>query len=129
MKKGIISITILSFLSFVGCGYTTESINPNDYNKYEKENGQPSGIYVMSNDSVKYYFVAQQYNIDNDTLFGKGVQVINNSEIPFEGNIPINRIRSIIVKEPDRSYIVIGFVTIVVPITILLYWAITWNNN
>lgn len=129
MKKEIISIANLSFLNLIGCGYTTETINPNEYDKYEKENGQPSGIYVMSEDSVKYHFVGQEYSIVNDTLFGRGVQLTNGSEIPFDGNIPINKIKSISVEEPDRGYIVVGFLTIVVPVTLLLYWAITWDNN
>lgn len=129
MKRKIISITILSFFNFIGCGHTTEVINPTEYNEYEKENGQPSGIVVVLNDSVKYHFNSKEYSIDNDTLFGKGVEVINDSEIPFDGNIPMNRIKSISVEETNKSYVFIGFLTIVVPITILLYWAISFNSN
>jgi len=129
VKKEIILITILSFLNLMGCGYTTETISPNEYNKFEKENGQPSGIFVVLSDSARYHFNAQEYRIDNDTLFGEGVQVINDSEIPFNENIPINKIISISVEEPNKIYVFIGFITIVVPISILLYWAITWNNN
>ena len=84
---------------------------------------------MVLSDSARYHFNSQEYSIDNDTLYGEGVQVINDSEIPFDGNIPINEIVSISVEEPNKIYVFIGFITIVVPITILLYWAISWNSN
>ncbi|MDH3267397.1 MAG: hypothetical protein OEM46_00945 [Ignavibacteria bacterium] len=129
MRIEVITITILSFLNFISCGYRIESFNPNEYNEFEKENGKPSEICVELNDSVKYHFADWGYNILNDTLYGNGIQVINDSDITVNGKIPINEVKSISVERPNRGYYFIGFLTIVVPIAILISWAIAWNNN
>jgi len=129
MRKEFITITILSFLNFISCGYTIESLNPTEYNEFEKDNGKSSEIYVELNDSVKYHFADSGYNILNDTLYGNGTQVINDTNITFNGKIPINEVKSISVESPNRGYYFIGFLTIVVPIAILISWAIAWNNN
>jgi hypothetical protein len=129
MRKEVITVTILSFLNFVSCGYTTESLNPNEFNDFEKENGKPSEIYVELNDSMKYYFSDGDYNILNDTLYGDGTQVTNDSDLILNRKIPISEVKSISVETPNRGYYFIGFLTIVVPIAILISWAITWNDN
>jgi len=129
MRKEVIAVTILSFLNIVSCGYTTESLNPDEYNEFEKANGKPSEIYVELNDSMKYYFSDGDYNILNDTLYGNGTQVMNDSDLTFNRRIPISEVKSISVEMPNRVYCLIGFLTIVVPIAILISWAIAWNDN
>jgi len=84
---------------------------------------------VELNDSMKYYFSDGDYNILNDTLYGNGTQVMNDSDLTFNRRIPISEVKSISVEMPNRVYCLIGFLTIVVPIAILISWAIAWNDN
>ena len=97
MKKIIITGSIISFLNFIGCALyeVTESLPPYEYIKYEQTEGKPKEIYVLTENESEYHFGYLGYNIVNDTLRGRGTQVVDGSEIPFNGSIPVEEIRII----------------------------------
>jgi hypothetical protein len=94
IKKILTSILVVSLLNLFGC-YTTEIVKPDEYVKYEEENGKPKDIYVNLNDSLKYHFYVWQFNKAGDTLFGQGNKISDNIEQPFKGNIQVENIESV----------------------------------
>lgn len=128
MKKIIISLTLLSFFNFYGC-FTSADIpkaaTPDNYIKYEQEEGKPSEIYVVTKDILTYHFEDSGYNIVNDTLFGEGAEVVDavGTEIPFKGNIPIQNIANIQWTETDVAGLILRWFCVTVLLLVLIGYA------
>ena len=103
MKKIIISLTLISFFNFIGCSSIQHTFfTANEYVDYEKENGKPKEIWVFTNDTLTYHFADWGYNVVNDTLKGKGTQVVDGDEVPYQGSIPLQDISEI--ETTDQGY-------------------------
>ena len=63
--------------------------------EYEYSGGIPSDILVRLNNLKEYRFATGGYVIKEDSLYGKGFELVNDSHQPFEGTIPLSQIESI----------------------------------
>ena len=100
IKKILISLVIISFLNYLGC-YTSEIITKNEIDQGTKKINLKEVISISTKDYKSYSFGANQYQIQNDTLFGTGVITKLGKQIPFKGKIAMNDIVSIEQKSTD----------------------------
>ena len=70
-KKYIICFLILSILNFTGCTYL-EVINKEDVDEGRAEINFSDELYLTTKDFTRYHFLAYNYQIANDTLYGNG---------------------------------------------------------
>ena len=102
IKEIITSILLMSLLNFFGC-YSSEAVTLRDYRKIEEEKGKPEKIYVLKGVNEEFQFTKEKYIIENDTLYGKGLKVVDGKPEPFEGKIPVADITSIELTEFDAG--------------------------
>jgi hypothetical protein len=100
--KLISLILIISIINLIGC-YSSEAVTLREYRKIEEEKGKPEKIYVLKGSNEEYHFAKSGYTIENDTLYGRGLKVVNHEKQPFEGKIPITDITSIELSEFDAG--------------------------
>lgn len=110
----------------------TYTLSISEYKKIEGENGKPVELFVMKNDSTKYYFKRDNYFLDKDALTGKGKLLLYESEkivtkaislsdvasLEFEYVSPLNRIFRGVV------FFSIVFIGLLIGLFIFLY--VTW---
>jgi len=65
------------------------------YQKIEAETGKPDEIYLTKYDSTRYYFMKDDFYIENDTLFGKGKLLSGEREELLDKKIALSDIVSI----------------------------------
>ena len=100
-NKLISSLLVIALLNLVGC-YSFESVTVPAYKQFVEEEGKPDEIYVKTKDIKEYHFSESNFNIENDTLYGKGKFLPIENEQPFEGNIALSEIESIRVETYDK---------------------------
>ena len=130
-KKLISCILVAALLNLVGC-YSLEAVSPGEYKRIEKERGKPESIQVETGDDKEYHFVDLQYTIENDTLIGTGLMVVNNVKQPFGGKIPLANITSIKVSEFDSHttvIVILGVVVLVLPLVYFIASRVSWANK
>lgn len=111
MKKIIISLTCIFFFNFVSCRslhYEDMILSSDEYVKYEQTEGKPEEIYIYTKDSLKYHFSSWMYDVKNDSMYAEGPQIINGTEVPFKGYIPLQNINSIEWTEQKQSGTLLG---------------------
>ena len=92
-KKLISSILVVALLNLLGC-YSSGLVNATEYKQIE-EDGKPNEIFVKTKDNQEYHFSESNFKVLNDTLYGKGILLINEEGPPFEGKIALSEIESI----------------------------------
>ena len=94
-KKIISSILIVALFNLFGCATTsTQTKTPGEYIWYEKENGKPNEIFLVTNNNEKYHLTSWNYNIEDNSFWGSGY-LINGNEEPTLLRIPFTTIRLI----------------------------------
>jgi len=91
LKKYIICFLILSILNFTGCTYL-EVISKEDVDKGQAEINLRDELYLTTKDFTRYHFLAFNYQIVNDTLYGSGTIEASSSITPFKGAIALDEI-------------------------------------
>ena len=92
-KKLITSILVVALLNLLGC-YSSELVNVTEYKQIE-EGKISDDIRVITKDSLEYHFTESDVYVENDTLYGKGKEILYNKEKPFDGKIALSDIESI----------------------------------
>lgn len=102
LKKYIICFLMLSILNFTGCSYL-EVISKEDVDKGQAKINLSDELYLTTKDYTRYHFLAYNYQITNDTLYGNGA--IENSSLitPFQGAVAFNDIINFEQKKPDTG--------------------------
>ncbi|MCU0333264.1 MAG: hypothetical protein MUC75_07920 [Ignavibacteriaceae bacterium] len=91
LKKHIICFLILSFLNFTGCT-SLEVISKKDVDEGRSEINLGDELYLTTKDFTRYHFLAFNYQMENDTLYGSGAIVASSSITPFKGGIALDEI-------------------------------------
>jgi len=102
LKKFIICFLILSFLNFTGCTYL-EVISKEDIDEGRAEINFSDELYLTTKDFTRYHFLAYNYQILNDTLYGSGAIEASSSITPFKGAIAIKEIINFEQNKPDTG--------------------------
>lgn len=100
IKKYIVCFLILSILNFTGCTYL-EVISKEDITEGRTEINLSEELYLTTKDYTKYHFLPANYQIANDTLYGKGAIESSSTITPFQGKLALNEIISFEQKKPD----------------------------
>jgi hypothetical protein len=93
LKKYIIGLLILSILNFTAC-YSSEIMHKEDFEAGELKIDFSEELYITTKDSTRYHFLPPNFQIVNDTLYGKGTIEQFSQTIPFQGSIAIQDITS-----------------------------------
>jgi len=100
MKKLTISILIITLFNYLAC--TTLNVATKESIEEEMKEGTfRNEIYIITKDNNRYHFGDWGYNIENDTLYGKGLKIKPSGEEPFEGKIAMDDISHFEVEEGD----------------------------
>lgn len=108
IKKYIICFLILSILNVTGCTYM-EVISKEDVIEGRVEINLSDELFLTTKDFTKYHFLPADYQIANDTLYGKGAIESSSPFTPFQGKVALNDIISFEQKKPD-SVATIGLI-------------------
>ena len=96
--------------------------------KEELDSGTLHGdIFIITKDNNMYHFGDWGNQIQNDTLYGKGLKVNPNGEEPFDGKIAMDDISHFEVEEGD-ALATTGLVLGVAAIGLLVYGIIVMNS-
>ena len=131
MRKIISSLSFLLFILFVCCSpYEHITLKPDEYVDYEKTEGKPNEIYVITNDSLKYHFESWMFNIKDDSMYAEGPQIVNGTEVQFQGYIPLQNIATIEWTEQTNysTYSAWGLM-IILPVLMVLFVALASYAN
>jgi hypothetical protein len=99
--KYTIYLLIVSFIHFAGC-HSFELIRENNIEE-KFETGKYYAIKLITKDYTEYYFDGYMYSVKNDTLFGSGIKVYLNRDVPFQGAIAIDDIIEYKIKTSDTA--------------------------
>ena len=102
LKKYIICFLILSILNLTGCTYL-EVISNEDVSEGRTEINLSDEIYLTTKDFTRYHFLAYNYQIANDTLYGSGAIEASSSIAPFKGAIALDEIINFEQNKPDTG--------------------------
>jgi hypothetical protein len=91
LKKCMLCLLVISILNFTSCTYL-EVINKEDVNEGRAEINLSDELYLTTKDFTRYHFLAYNYQIANDTLYGSGAIENSSSIIPFKGAIALDEI-------------------------------------
>ena len=91
LKKYFIGLLTLAILNFTGCT-SFEVINKEDVSEGLAQINLSEELYLTTKDSTRYHFLAHNYQIANDTLYGSGAIEASSSITPFKGAIAIKEI-------------------------------------
>ena len=90
-RKIFIGFLLIALINFLfGC-YSSELVTVGEYNQIEVED-KSDDIRVIT--IYSEYYLSDFY-IENDTLYGKGKEILYNKEKPFDGKITLSDIESI----------------------------------
>jgi hypothetical protein len=101
LKKYIICFLILSILNLTGCTYL-EVISNEDVSEGRTEINLSDELYLTTKDFTRYHFLAYNYQIVNDTLYGSGA-IEASSVTPFKGAIALDEIINFEQNKPDTG--------------------------
>ena len=118
LKKYIICFLILSILNLTGCTYL-EVINKEDVNEGRAEINLSDELYLTTKDFTRYHFLAYNYQIANDTLYGSGAIEASSSIAPFKGSIALDEIINFEQNKPDTGA-TIGLIAGIIAVGVLV---------
>ncbi len=100
LKKYFIGLLTLAILNFTGCT-SLEVIDKEDVNEGRAEINLSEELFLTTTDSTRYHFLPANFQIVDDTLYGKGTIENPSSTIPFQGKIAFSDITSVEQRTPD----------------------------
>ncbi|NWG27026.1 MAG: hypothetical protein HXY48_00680 [Ignavibacteriaceae bacterium] len=118
IKKYIVCFLILSILNFTGCTYL-EVISKEDVTEERAEINLSEELYLTTKDFTRYHFLPANYQIANDTLYGKGAIESSSPITPFQGKVALNEIISFEQKKSD-TVATIGLVAGITAVVLLV---------
>jgi hypothetical protein len=124
--KIISAALVVTLMNLTGC-YSYNSVTLREYKKIEEKKGKPETIYVLQGSNEEYHFSNMGYKIENDTLYGRGLKVVNHEKQPFEGKIPLAEITSIRLSEFDSGTTVLAILGIILTVS-LVYIVSAWSS-
>ncbi len=117
-NKYIICFLILSIINFTGC-YSLEVINKEDVDEGRAEINLSHELFLTTKDSTRYHFLAYNYKIANDTLYGSGAIEASSSIAPFKGAIALDEIINFEQSKPDTGE-TIGLIAGIIAVGLLV---------
>jgi hypothetical protein len=114
LRKILIGSIIISFINYIGC-YSLEVINKNDIEENRFQLDISKELYLTTKDSLRYHFLPANFQIVDDTLYGKGSIENPSSTIPFQGKIAFIDITSFEQRTPDTIATIglsVGIITV-----------------
>ena len=129
-KKYIICFLILSILNFTGCT-SLEVISKEDVDKGQTEINLSDELYLTTKDFTRYHFLAYNYQIVNDTLYGSGAIEASSSIAPFKGAIALDEIINFEQSKPDTGA-TIGLIAGIIAVGLLvgvIIFAAEYSNS
>jgi len=116
MKQIKTYLLFLSILSNLGCS-STVLVSINEYEPQTLKDYNPSEIFIITNDSIKYHFKCEEYYYKkNNALYVKGkIKVYEYKQggkvetvrmVPTEGKIPLRDIKSIEEIAPNKINVI-----------------------
>ena len=130
LKKYIICFLILSILNFTGCTYL-EVISKEDVDKGQAEINLRDELYLTTKDFTRYHFLAFNYQIANDTLYGSGTIEASSSITPFKGAIALDEVINFEQSKPDTGA-TIGLIAGIIAVGLLvgvIIFAAAYSNS
>jgi len=101
-KKLSVCFLIICLFNYLAC--TTLNVASKESIEEEVESGTlHSEIYIITKDNNRYHFGDWGYQIENDTLYGKGLKINPNGEETFDGKIAMDNISHLEVEEGDTA--------------------------
>jgi hypothetical protein len=91
LKKCMLCLLIISILNFTSCT-SLEVINKEDVNEGRTEINFSDELYLTTKDFTRYHFLAYNYQIVNDTLYGSGTIEASSTITPYKGAIALDEI-------------------------------------
>jgi hypothetical protein len=101
-KKYFIGLLTLAILNFTGCT-SLEVINKEDVNEERAQINLSEELFLTTKDLTRYHFLAYNYQIANDTLYGSGAIESSSSIAPFKGAIALDEIINFEQSKPDTG--------------------------
>jgi len=118
LQKYFIGLLTLAILNFTGCT-SLEVINKEDVNEGRTQINFSDELYLTTKDYTRYHFLAYNYQIVNDTLYGSGAIEASSSIAPFKGAIALDEIINFEQSKPDTGA-TIGLIAGIIVIGLLV---------
>lgn len=93
-KKITTYLTLLSFMYFVGC-YTFEPISYEEFQTFNLNEIDSDEIHFITTDSTMYIIDKQTMQVEEESLYVKGIRLYQKQSAPFEGRIAVVDIESV----------------------------------
>ena len=113
-KKYIICFLILSIINFTSC-YYSEVISKKDVDEGQAQINLSEELYITTKDYTRYHFLAGNYRIAKDSLFGKGTIESPLSATSYQGSVAFTDIISFEQKKSD----VVGTIGLIAGIVVV----------
>ena len=130
LKKYFIGLLTLAILNFTGC-YSLEVINKEDVNEERAQINLSEELFLTTKDLTRYHFLAYNYQIANDTLYGSGAIEASSSIAPFKGAIALDEIINFEQSKPDTGA-TIGLIAGIIAVGLLvggIIFAATYSTS
>jgi len=118
LKKYLNCLLILSILNFTGCT-SLEVISKEDVDKGQAEITLSDELYLTTKDFTRYHFLAYNYQIVNDTIYGSGDVESSSLITPFKGAIALDEIINFEQNKPDTGE-TIGLITGIIAVGLVV---------
>ena len=124
-KKILIMLLIISFLNFVGC-YSMQTATKTDIDLGNVEVDYRKEIFINTKDRSNYHFLAGNYKIVNDTLFGQypGKEELDKNptiiSIPYNDIVSINQEDIDTIGTAGASLGIVAIIAVVAGLAILI---------
>ena len=127
MFKNIsVCFLIICLFNYLAC--TSLNVASKETIEEEVESGTLHGdIYIITKDNNRYHFGDWGYQIQNDTLYGKGLKINPNGEEPFDGKIAMDDISHFEVEEAE-TLATVGVVLGIAAFVMIVLGAIAMNS-
>jgi hypothetical protein len=102
VKKYIVCFLILSVINFTGC-YYSEVIRKSDFDEGKYQIDFKKELFCTTKDYTRYHYLPANYQIANDTLYGKGAIESSYPIKAFQGTVALNDIISFEQRKPDTG--------------------------
>ena len=125
LQKYFIGLLTLAILNFTGCT-SFEVINKEDVNEGRTQINFSDELYLTTKDYTRYHFLAHNYQIANDTLYGSGAIEASSSIAPFKGAIALDEIINFEQSKPDTGEtigLIAGIIAVGLLVSVIIFAA------
>ena len=125
LKKCMLCLLIISILNFTSCT-SLEVVNKEDVNEGRTEINFSDELYLTTKDFTRYHFLAYNYQIVNDTLYGSGTIEASSTITPYKGAIALDEIINFEQNKSDTGATIglfTGIIAVVLLVGVILFAA------